>query len=212
MAGSEVDVVAFFEWLCNGARAGEEEGKEEDDDDEEVGKGGNDKENDGEEEDSEIQYTFSSDPEIRDVEKKIRRASRRVVAGGGGVDLTDLFSRYDTGGSGTIVRSDFIQILMEIGLSLLDSSGGGSGEVDHVRKRQMATLASYKGNSGKRASKLRSKRPQLFNQRAEDRSDAFNDEREALNLIKWYREGQKKTIVRDLLTQSLTTKWTLNPR
>jgi len=208
--GSEVDVVAFFDWLCKGAKAGEEEGKEEDDDnDDEVA--GNDKENEAEDDDAEVPYNFSTDPEIRDVEKKIRRASRRVVSGGG-VDLTDLFSRYDGEGSGTIVRSDFIQILMEIGLSLLDSAGGGSGEVDEVRKRQMATLASYKGNSGKRAAKLRSKRPQLFNQRAEDRSDAFNDEREALNLIKWYREGQKKTVVRDLLAQSLTTRWTLNPR
>lgn len=55
-------------------------------------------------------------------------------------------------------------------------------------------------------------RSRRFANRGDDRGDAFNDEREALNLIKWYREGQKKTVVRDMLTQSLTTKYVLTPR
>ena len=213
---TEVDCSQFFEWLCNGARAGEEEGKEGDDDEEdEEGKAddGDGKENvSGMDDPVENQYKFSTDPETRDAEKKIRRASRKIVQSGG-VDLVELFGRYDTNNDGTIVRSDFIQILMELGLCLLDSGAGGGREMDPVKKRQMATLAAHRGGSGRRAAKLREKRPQLFSKRTKDgEEDAFNDEREALNLIKWYRDGQKKTIVRDLLAQSLTTKYTLTPR
>jgi Ca2+-binding EF-hand superfamily protein len=214
---TEVDVTGFCEWICKGAQAGQERGggdeeKDSDSDDEKD----NGKENkNGFDDEVENEYKFSTDPDIRDVEKKIRRVARKTVSQGR-IDLNELFMRYDPEGKdGTIVRSDFIQILMEVGLSLLDSGGeitaDGSND-DPARKRQMAALAAHRGGSGKRASKLRERKPQLFTRQGEERGDAFNDEKEALSLIKWYREGQKKTVVRDMLTQSLTTKFSLCPR
>ena len=80
MESTEVEVSQFFEWLCNGAKAGEEEGKEEESDDDEEGE----KENNDDE--VENAYKFSSDPDTREVERKIRRASRKMVQSGG-VDL-----------------------------------------------------------------------------------------------------------------------------
>ena len=61
-------------------------------------------------------YEFSSDPDVRAIEKKLRRAAREVAARGGDVRL--LASQYDRDNSGSIVRSDFVQFLMQLGLSL----------------------------------------------------------------------------------------------
>lgn len=39
-----------------------------------------------------------------------------------GVDVEGVFRRHDPGESGAILRSDFVQAVMELGVGLLDSS------------------------------------------------------------------------------------------
>jgi len=140
--------------------------------------------------DREAPYKFSSDADIREAEKKLRRSCIKAIHQGG-LDLDEMFKRYDNGDDGTIMRSDFVQVLMELGLSLLDGANGSNendrngGNGDSMRQKQLAALSSYKGNSGKRAAKLRDRRPQLFSG-GDSNGDAFNDEKEALNMIKWY--------------------------
>jgi len=213
---TEVNVATFFEFLCNGAVNSDSKATAAEEEKEEEGL-----EDEGEEDeldvaDKEAPYKFSSDPDIRESEKKLRRSCMKKIHQGV-VDLDEMFGRFDASNNGTIMRSDFVQVLMELGLSLLDG-GGVSDENDanssnkQQRERQLAALSNFKGSSGKRAAKLRDRRPQLFQDRRDGDMDAFNDEKEALNMIKWYREGQKKNVVRNLITQSLTTQYTLCPR
>ena len=92
-------------------------------------------------------YEFSSDPDVRAIEKKLRRAAREVAARGGDVRL--LASQYDRDNSGSIVRSDFVQFLMQLGLSLVDAGGVPKDSRreagDALRERQLRQLARVRG-------------------------------------------------------------------
>ncbi|EGB09848.1 hypothetical protein AURANDRAFT_53149, partial [Aureococcus anophagefferens] len=70
-------------------------------------------------------YEFSLDPDTRCVEKKLRRAARELAGRGGDVRL--LLDQYDVEGVGSVIRSDFVQVLMQLGLSLVDGGGPPRG-------------------------------------------------------------------------------------
>ena len=94
-------------------------------------------------------YEFSTDPDVRAIEKKLRRAAREVAARGGDVRL--LASQYDRDNSGSIVRSDFVQFLMQLGLSLVDAGGVPKDQRreagDALRERQLRQLARVRGGA-----------------------------------------------------------------
>ncbi|KAH8044573.1 Ca2-binding protein [Aureococcus anophagefferens] len=98
-------------------------------------------------------YEFSLDPDTRCVEKKLRgpRASSRAAAATSACCWTSTTSRV-----GSVIRSDFVQVLMQLGLS----SGRRRpprGDVDDadardaLRERQLAQLAAAAGGPGERA-------------------------------------------------------------
>lgn len=63
------------------------------------------------------EYVFSTDVEVRALEKKIRNAGRAL--GRRGIDVEQLFRSYDARESGMIRRTEFIEVLCKIGQKLV---------------------------------------------------------------------------------------------
>jgi hypothetical protein len=55
------------------------------------------------------------------VEKKLRRAARAALRQG--LDIEALFKDYDPDCTGAVQRADFVGVLMELGLALVDGPG-----------------------------------------------------------------------------------------
>ena len=179
------------------------------------------------------EYEFAVDPDTRAVEKKLRRAARHLAAQGG--DVRSLFEQYDPDRSGAVVRSDFVQILMQLGLSLLDAEDPAGHEDDDdpstclalrdpsdaaLRKRQMMQLAKIrKGGMAPRLLKLRDRQSlsddEDFDSRRRRRPDDDDDDNkkdwDELALVKWYREGYKRDMVRSLLAKSMRRRVRIYP-
>ncbi|CAM9334375.1 unnamed protein product, partial [Phaeothamnion confervicola] len=190
---------------------------------EKIGGGGG---RDGGEEPVPTAYEFSTDPETRDAEKKLRRAVAKQIRRG--IDVEQLFKSHDPQNTGCVTRADFVQAIMELGLSLLDArhpasaaaaaamAAAGEAQDPNVRRRQLAQLARTRGPVERRLLKMRMRSHHLFaggpgggpggygGGEEEDGWDA-EEGAEALALIQWYREGQKKAMVRSVLASSLTT-------
>eukprot|EP00903_Cladosiphon_okamuranus_P007182 g6974.t1 len=172
-------------------------------------------------------YEYSLDPDTRAAEKKLRRVVAKQARLG--VDVEGVFRRHDPEESGSILRSDFVQAVMELGVGLLDSSNSrhgnhlasSTGAVDPVRQRQLGQLARAKGPVERRLLRMRQTRRGLFkgagaaegsggeSKRGEASAGSFEEGDESLALIQWYREGQKKSMVRHILATSLTTEYNL---
>lgn len=158
------------------------------------------------EEDEDLQlvandYQFSLDPDTRTVEKKLRRAARELATQGGDPRL--LFHQYDPENTGSIIRSDFIQVLMQLGLSLLDSpvtEKGLESSDEPVRRRQMMQLARLRRHQG---------RPLYRNSNHENVS--LMEDVAELAFVKWYREGCKRDMVRSLLAKSMVSSVDVYP-
>ncbi|CAM9877434.1 unnamed protein product, partial [Ectocarpus sp. 12 AP-2014] len=190
------------------------------------------------ESEQEATYEYSLDPDTKAAEKKLRRVvAKQVWAGRGstnqqvrlGVDVEGVFRRHDPDQSGSLLRSDFVQAVMELGVGLLDSSNsrhvhrlaGSPSAADPVRRRQLGQLARAKGPVERRLMRMRqTKRGLLCGGRQTDGGvgeakgdehavDSFEGGDESLALIQWYREGQKKSMVRHILATSLTTEYNL---
>eukprot|EP00611_Tribonema_gayanum_P032179 TRINITY_DN9484_c0_g2_i2.p1 TRINITY_DN9484_c0_g2~~TRINITY_DN9484_c0_g2_i2.p1 ORF type:complete len:1104 (-),score=383.63 TRINITY_DN9484_c0_g2_i2:2312-5308(-) len=169
---------------------------------------------------AEVGYDFSADPDTRDVERKVRRMAGRQLRRG--LDIERAFSQYDTDASGTIVRADFVQAMMELGLSLVDTAGArscddaGSGgdALASMRRRQMAQLAKAKGPFERRIMRMRQRHSAFFKDQGESKDEDGDTPcgaaSEALALIGWYREGQKRGLVQSVLRHSLTTQYRIH--
>ncbi|KAG5181621.1 hypothetical protein JKP88DRAFT_349186 [Tribonema minus] len=132
------------------------------------------------------------------------------------------FVQYDMDASGTIVCADFVQAMMELGLSLVDTAGarscddGGSGSdaLASMRRRQMAQLAKAKGPFERRIMRMRQRHSAFFrdqgDSKEEDGDTPCGAASEALALIGWYREGQKRGLVQSVLRHSLTTQYRIH--
>lgn len=57
---------------------------------------------------TQIGYEFSSDPDTREVERKVRRMAGRQARRG--ADLERIFTQYDSERSGTVLRAEFVQV------------------------------------------------------------------------------------------------------
>ena len=151
-------------------------------------------------------YEFSLDPDTRCVEKKLRRAARELAGRGGDVRL--LLDQYDVEGVGSVIRSDFVQVLMQLGLSLVDGGGPPRGDVDDaptradaLRERQLAQLARVRGGGPGPANARRLLRTRQ--NRGDDDDAKLVDEWDDLKMVEWYREGSKRDMVRGMLAKSM---------
>ncbi|KAK7239088.1 hypothetical protein SO694_00027156 [Aureococcus anophagefferens] len=151
-------------------------------------------------------YEFSLDPDTRCVEKKLRRAARELAGRGGDVRL--LLDQYDVEGVGSVIRSDFVQVLMQLGLSLVDGGGPPRGDVDDaptradaLRERQLAQLARVRGGGPGPANARRLLRTRQS--RGDDDDARLVDEWDDLKMVEWYREGSKRDMVRGMLAKSM---------
>ena len=162
---------------------------------------------------SSSEYTFSADPSTAAIERKLRRVAQsfqaRVERGGGGCDVEGLFQAYDKKGTGSVLRSEFVNVLMQLGLSLLDiptgAGGGGDGAMEDEaaeRRRRLAQLTRVKGaDLEKRTVRLRARQPGLLG------AAEAGDGSEELALLKWYREGCKKSMVRKLVESGVKAEY-----
>jgi Ca2+-binding EF-hand superfamily protein len=171
------------------------------------------------------EYVFSSDPATSAVERRLRRVAQRFQArverSGVGCDVEQLFRQYDAEATGSILRSELVNVLMQLGLSLLDVPGGGGGVYDAQedgeegeRRRRMAQLSRVKGPLDHRTVRLRKTQPTLLlgggGGGGED--EPLHTLEEDLALIKWYREGHKKTMVRSIVEAAVKVEYHLFPR
>ncbi|KAL3671067.1 hypothetical protein V7S43_004250 [Phytophthora oleae] len=192
-------------------------------------------------------YTFSSNPEIRAVELKLRQTA--LDAYKRGVLPLRVVSKFledadDRRGriSGTtgrnrkkrseLLRVEFLQVLMELGFTLLsdrgddEDVGGGMPKPvtkmnDHLYARQLERLSRYrqhvKSDESKAHKQLvravaKTKKRQSNNQQAEDSLRQFEEEKsQLLRVLSYYRDGHKKSLVYSLLRQQVTTSLTLFP-
>jgi Ca2+-binding EF-hand superfamily protein len=89
------------------------------------------------------EYTFSNDPEIRTIEKKLRNVGHTLARRG--FDIESLFRKFDASNSGSIRRTDFLEILSQMGLYILEQgksleAANGANEVVSQQERQVARI------------------------------------------------------------------------
>lgn len=173
---------------------------------------------------AETDYKFSSDLEIRSLEKKIRSVGRSLAKKG--VDVEGLFKSHDTRGSGMIRRSEFIDILSELGLYLLEKGKIMQESVDgDVRRNQLQQVRKLKGgdDSGRHGGAL-GRKFQSENKNQEFSVIAINnlslncvttilqEHLEAMAMIKSYRQSHKLFALQKILSNSLASEISLFPR
>jgi len=169
-----------------------------------------------------VEFEFSSDPETAALERKVRRAAhafQRSSRHRAEVDVEMLFRRYDTAGRGSVLRFEFVNVLMQLGLALLDvpgsSSGGRLGQPENPedeRRRRLAQLARVKGSSDPRAVHLRQRRSRRGASGGSGGEVGAVGDDEDIALLKWYREGHKKSMVKRMLEAGIKTQYHLFPR
>ncbi|KAG7388506.1 hypothetical protein PHYPSEUDO_012292 [Phytophthora pseudosyringae] len=198
-------------------------------------------------------YTFNSNPEVRAVELKLRRTALDAYQRGilplrivskfledtddrrGRVPGTTGRERRTRLKRSELLRVEFLQVLMELGFTLLsdqneeDGSGVGGGMLkpvtkmnDHLYARQLERLSRYrqhvKSDESKahkqlvRAVAKTNKHQQRGKQQAQDSLRRFEEEKnQLLRVLSYYRDGHKKSLVYSLLRQQVTTSLTLFP-
>ena len=106
-------------------------------------------------------------------------------------------------------RTEFIEILSKLGLSLLeDTDNVGSFEDPKQLKQQIAQVNRIKGstyadNAGKYARSASA---------SNDGDPTFDDHLESMALINWYRQSQKKNMLQRVLSKSLVSTVDIHPR
>jgi Ca2+-binding EF-hand superfamily protein len=89
------------------------------------------------------EYTFSNDPEIRTIEKKLRNVGHTLARRG--FDIESLFRKFDASNSGSIRRTDFLEILSQMGLYILEQgksleAANGTNDLVSQQERQVARI------------------------------------------------------------------------
>ena len=169
-----------------------------------------------------VDYDFSVEPETRALEKRLRGLGRTLSKKG--LDVEGLFRLYDVRGAGAVRRTEFLEVLSKMGLSILEkgkvmdeakaaAEDKGAGDARRLQMRQMKRLkgvdASYSNNASKIARKL------LMSNGAADEykySGDFKEHLESLALIDWYRQGQKRSLLQNVLSHSLSNSVRIYPR
>jgi Ca2+-binding EF-hand superfamily protein len=154
-----------------------------------------------------IDYKFDKDPYVNALEKKLRRVAR--ILSKRGVHVEHMFTSADRTRSGLVRRTEFIEILSKLGLSLLeDTDNVGSFEDPKQLKQQIAQVNRIKGstyadNAGKYARSASA---------SNDGDPTFDDHLESMALINWYRQSQKKNMLQRVLSKSLVSTVDIHPR
>jgi Ca2+-binding EF-hand superfamily protein len=117
------------------------------------------KEDDDEEDDRKIlvvEYDFSVDPETRSLEKKLRALGRSLCKKG--MDIEAMFRAMDVRHTGVIRRTEFIEILSKMGLSILEKGkamdeatsleAGQGSRSEEARRLQTQQIRRLKGGDG----------------------------------------------------------------
>jgi hypothetical protein len=177
-------------------------------------------------------YEFSDNADLNAVELKLQKAAAR--SSNMGVNIPRILAAMDIASSGTILRTDFVQLLMQVDLALMSEplhqrpmqgTGATSAESrSDVAERQLHRLQKLKDRQKQRQSVDVDAEKQLdiyaargqtarINKKSEGLRDRNLQEREEeLNMLKWYRQGRKKSLVSSLLQQSITVEIPLYPR
>lgn len=161
-----------------------------------------------------VEYDFSSDPETRALEKKMRNLGRTLAKKG--MDVEGLFKTHDLRDTGMIRRSEFIECMSTMGLYILEQGKVLDDAVnadDDVRKLQIQQINKIKGvTSGSLSyaqNASRSARKLILNDNSQG---DFNEHMESMALVNWYRQSQKKMLLQRVLSHSLASNINLYPR
>ena len=109
-----------------------------------------------------------------------------------GIDVRDFLTRRDRERTGYVETKDLLQILADFGMSLRESHRK-SGEEDETASKQLAIVNDLRHDRYIRPMK-----------RQEGDEEELRNRETQLDLVRRYREGQKQTIIADLLKSSLT--------
>lgn len=90
-------------------------------------------------------YEFSTDPELHNIERKLRHVG--TVAVSRGLDIEAAFISCDRQGAGLVPRSDFIDILVKMGASLADMKSEDLNGHSRIREDQISQIRKIKGSS-----------------------------------------------------------------
>ena len=105
-----------------------------------------------------IEYDFSLDPETRSLEKKLRGLGRALCKKG--MDVEGMFRAVDLRQTGVVRRTDFVEIMSKIGLSILEKGRAmdeaqaqvddmdSAGDHSEARKNQILQMKRLKGTDG----------------------------------------------------------------
>lgn len=160
-----------------------------------------------------IDYRFDKDPYVNALEKKLRRVAR--ILSKRGVHVESMFTSADRTRSGLVRRTEFIEILSKLGLSLLEvdgdgvESGASSLNTDPRQLKQQISQvnrikgSTYADNAGKYARSASA---------SNEGDPSFDDHLESMALINWYRQSQKKNMLQRVLSKSLVATVDLHPR
>lgn len=95
------------------------------------------------------EYTFSSDPEIRSLEKKVRGFGR--ILSKKGIDVEGLFKIYDPKLSGSVRRTEFLEVLSKLGMYILEQGKIMDQAIkseNDIQQLQMHQVNRLKGKGG----------------------------------------------------------------
>lgn len=103
-----------------------------------------------------VEYDFSVDPETRSLEKKLRALGRSLCKKG--MDIEAMFRAMDVRHTGVIRRTEFIEILSKMGLSILEKGkavdeaisleAGQGSRSEEARRLQTQQIRRLKGGDG----------------------------------------------------------------
>ena len=162
-------------------------------------------------EDTYVEYEFSRDPEIHALEKKLRRLGR--VMAKKGVNVESLFRAYDKLDLGVIRRTELIEVLSKMGMSILEQGrimeDGVTTHVQDVTSAQRKQVHRLKGATYKNNAPTSARR--LVNGQL-DGSPDFKDHMESMALVNSYRQSQKKQLLQQVLSHSLAVDIRVYPR
>ena len=179
------------------------------------GSSGTGEEKGGDSNDVVADYEFSRDPETHSLEQKLRRLGRMLAKKGTNVE--GMFRVLDRLDSGMVRRTEFISILSDMGLYILeqgraldDQSGSTGGTDGVVRKKQLDQISKLRGPSYSNNAHKAARR--YVDGGAEGGGADFKEHLESLALVNWYRQSQKKMLLQKVLSHSLASTVRLYPR
>ena len=97
------------------------------------------------------EYMFSTDPEIRSLEKKIRSFGR--ILSKKGIDVEGLFKQYDPTCTGSVRRTAVLEVFSKLGMYILEQGkimdqANVNSEAHDVQRLQMHQVNRLKGKGG----------------------------------------------------------------